>query len=363
MDETKTAYQREILENRLRKRDRHLRKWARRAGTDAYRLYDRDIPEIPLTLDRYGDAVSGALYEREYSTAFAAGESQTEGWLSAMAAAISRALDIPPERIFLKRRKRLDHHQGARRRRETQYEKLGDWAFVRDIHEGGLRFRVNLSDYVDTGFFPDRRILREMVRAGAAGKRVLNLFCYTAAFSVYAASGGAALVDSVDLSNTYLNWGALNLRLNGFAAESIPAEAALRPAESRPVFPSGISRPCRMIRADALSFLNNAARRGCSWDAIILDPPTFSNSKKMSATLDIRRDHRILITQALGLLRRGGVLWFSTNARHFHLDAADLLEQCRESFPGLRLRDLSAETAAPDFRASGNPHCYCFTRA
>jgi 23S rRNA G2069 N7-methylase RlmK/C1962 C5-methylase RlmI len=224
--------------------------------------------------------------------------------------------------------------------------------FLREVHEGDLVFRVNLSDYLDTGLFPDRRRIRAMVRAEAAGKRVLNLFCYTASFSVYAARGGAREVDSVDLSNTYLDWGALNFALNRLEARKIHPRILLDRDGSLP--------PYRLIRADALRFLPEAEKTGLSWDIIILDPPTFSNSKKMTGALDIRRDHQKLISQCLKLLNPGGKLWFSTNARNFRLRDGE--------FPGALIQNVQelSPTRFPqdeDFRGRRLPACYTFTLA
>jgi 23S rRNA G2069 N7-methylase RlmK/C1962 C5-methylase RlmI len=313
----KIAAQAEMLANRLQKRYKHLRKWARRIGTDAFRLYDRDIPEIPLVLDIYGDAVAGALYERPYEK----DPKEEERWLHAMTEAVSNALAIPPARIFLKQR--------GRQRGKAQYERLLDRRTYRDVREGGLRFRVNLSDYLDTGLFLDHRKTRSLVRDASAGKRVLNLFCYTASFSVYAAAR-AASVDSVDMSNTYLDWAKTNFALNGLES---------------------LSR--RLIRADALRFLESAATAGLSWDLIILDPPAFSNSKKMTGTLDLRRDHRNLITQCLKLLAPGGQLLFSANARNFSLDPAD--------FPGVAVEAIQEKIRDEDFRGKRLPGVYWFT--
>ncbi|MDR1900068.1 MAG: class I SAM-dependent methyltransferase, partial [Treponema sp.] len=207
-----------MLANRLRKRFRHLKKWAARTGTDVFRLYDRDIPEIPLVLDWYGGSLAGALYKRPYEK----DDAEERRWLALMKAAAAEALGIDGGRIFIKFRER---QRGA-----AQYRRMAggggtdaghgaggggadngvnsgggsmDAGAIREAAEGGLRFRVNLSDYLDTGLFPDRRRLRALILEEAAGKRVLNLFCYTASFSVYAASGGAAEIDSVDMSNTY----------------------------------------------------------------------------------------------------------------------------------------------------------------
>ncbi len=319
-----------MLENRLRKRSKHLRKWAKRIGTDSYRLYDRDIPEIPLLIEIYGDAAAGALYARPYEK----DEQEEEAWLRAMSDAASRALDIPVDRIFLKQRKR---QRGA-----DQYERFSESGFVRTVTENNLRFKVNLSDYLDTGLFLDHRKTRSLVAAEAAGKRVLNLFCYTGAFSVHAAAGGAAEIDSVDLSKTYLDWAAENFALNGYAAVEAQPEAiaARRPLPGR----------YRLIRADALRFLSEASAAKITWDLIVLDPPTFSNSKKMAGTLDVRRDFRHLVERCLSVLSDGGALWFSTNAKGFSLQNDD--------FPAVAIADVGKATLDEDFAGHSARACY-----
>jgi 23S rRNA G2069 N7-methylase RlmK/C1962 C5-methylase RlmI len=326
-----------MLANRLRKRYRHLAKWARRRGAGFFRLYDRDIPEIPLALDFYGDlspgepadtegrALAGAIYKRPYEK-----DPEEEGlWLARMREAAQTALGIPESHIFIKERK---HQQGP-----DQYEKFGGEHAGIVTAEGGLRFWVNLSDYLDTGIFPDRRLLRAEIRKEAAGKRVLNLFAYTCSLSVCAAAGKAAGVDSVDLSNTYLDWGRRNFALNGFGAGG----------------PRG-DPPFRFIRADVFRFLGKKQRQGETWDLIILDPPTFSNSKKMDRILDLRRDYRELIEGCLALLAPGGRFWFSVNARGFRLGERD--------FPGPGLIDMTEKLRDEDFRNRRIPACYVFER-
>jgi 23S rRNA G2069 N7-methylase RlmK/C1962 C5-methylase RlmI len=340
--EGKTKAQAEMFANRLGKRFRHLKKWARRIGTDVFRLYDRDIPEIPLVLDWYGDSLAGALYRRPYEK----DEAEEERWIRSMGEAAAKALEIDPRRVFIKFRER--------QRGKAQYQRMEETGLIREVHEGGLRFRVNLSDYLDTGFFPDRRQLRSRVREDAAGKRVLNLFCYTASFSVYAAAGGAAEVDSVDLSNTYLKWGLENFTLNGLAG-ALVSQAAVLERGSPPALPP--NNLYRFIRADVLSFLAAAARARCSWDLIILDPPAFSNSKKMETTLDIKRDHPGLIRGALRLLKKGGKLWFSANPRHFRLDPEEFKNA---EFPGLLIVDKEKEMTDEDFRGKKIPRSYLF---
>jgi 23S rRNA G2069 N7-methylase RlmK/C1962 C5-methylase RlmI len=343
----KTAAQEELLFNRLAKRYRHLKKWARRTGTNAFRLYDRDIPEIPLVLDLYDDAIAGALYKRPYE------KDDEEAWLCAMRAAAARAVNIPETRVFLKVRQRMRHRQeeglqygkfsrrsfdnGNIDERSFCNGKIAERHFYRDVREGDLIFMVNLSDYLDTGLFLDARKKRALIRAVAADKRVLNLFAYTCSLSVCAAKGGASQVDSVDLSNTYLEWGKVNFALNGLEA---------RNARS----PGGFS----LIRNDALQFINHARKSGLRWDIIILDPPSFSNSKKMRGTIDLRRDHLELIRKSLCLLTLGGSLWFSSNVKGVRIDAGD--------FPGIGVKDMGKELVDEDFRGKRMPVCYTLTK-
>jgi 23S rRNA G2069 N7-methylase RlmK/C1962 C5-methylase RlmI len=344
----KTKFQAEMLENRLRKRHKHLAKWARRREAGAYRLYDRDIPEIPLVIDCCRgstgpgappvEALAGALYRRPYEK----DPAEEDAWLAGMRAAMAAALEIPDSRIFLKERRRL-------RGRREQYERSPSpgRGFEMVVNEGDLRFQVNLSDYLDTGLFPDRRRLRALIRGEAAEKQVLNLFAYTCAFSVYAAAGGAVSVDSVDLSNTYLDWGRRNFALNGLPAGE-PAERG----------------PFRFIRADALRFLEGAAGRGRKWDLIILDPPAFSNSKKMAGALDIRRDHPELIVRCLGLLKPGGRLWFSAGTGRFPLRQEEIEARLyrqggpRRIGPGeLKIEEPGATISDEDFKGKRPPPC------
>jgi 23S rRNA G2069 N7-methylase RlmK/C1962 C5-methylase RlmI len=339
----KTAAQAEMFANRLRKRYRHLKKWAARTDAGAFRLYDRDIPEIPLVLDWYGGAVSGALYKRPYEK----NDEDEKRWIEEMRNAAAVALEIPAGRIFIKFRER--------KRGTSQYEKLRSETdakgpgFIRDIREGGLIFRVNLSDYLDTGLFSDRRRLRGIVRKETAGKRMLNLFCYTASFSVCAAAGGAEETDSVDLSNTYLAWAGVNFSLNGFRAETVSEREALYPAA---LAAHEIRVRHRLIRADALSFLEHAAAAKRKWDLVIMDPPAFSNSKKMTSTLDIKRDHRELAASALRLLAPAGRLYFAAGVKNFRLDA--------NGFPGFKAEDIRTRQADEDFPPNKAPSCYVF---
>ena len=345
--------QAEMLANRLQKRFRHLRKWARRSDIEAFRLYDNDIPEIPLVLDLYGDAISGALYKRPYEK----DEAEEERWLQAMGDAVAQSLALERGNIIIKRRER-------QRGQPAQYEKIADRGLVREVREGRLKFKVNLSDYLDTGLFLDRRAMRRMVGADSGGKRVLNLFCYTASFSVYAADGGAASTDSVDLSNTYLAWARDNFALNGFDAEITRLEdfSAKRNTKSMAYRNTNSNTKCntrhRLIRADVADFLHTAAAARQRWDSIIVDPPAFSNSTMARADFDLRRDYAALLGDCLSLLADGGKLWFSASARSFKAGAAELESALRERFPGVVVTDIGGNIVDEDFKGRRIPKAF-----
>ena len=243
----KDKRQSDYLLNRLAKNEKALRKWARTEGVEALRLYDADIPEIPLAIERYGLQASAALAIWLYARPYEKDEAEESAWLDLMSQAASKALDIPPDRVFLKLRKKM--------RGREQYERKTGGSSDLVVRETGLSFKVNLSDYLDTGLFLDHRPARVALGRSARGKRVLNLFSYTGAFSVHAAAGGATEVLSVDLSNTYHEWARANFALNG-----IPSAAH------------------EEIKSGCLEFMESAARKGRKWDLVIADPPTFSNS-------------------------------------------------------------------------------------
>ena len=304
------------LINRLKKNDRHLGKWARREGIQCYRVYDRDLPEFPVAIDRYADR----LHIAEYDTGWQQDEDTHEVWVEGVKAAAIEALGVAFETIAFKTRRR---QKGL-----AQYEKTGEDGAFFVVEEGGPKFRVNLDSYLDTGLFLDHRPTRARIRQEAAGKRFLNLFAYTGSFSVYAAAGGARETVTVDLSNTYLQWAGLNMELNGFTD----------PAAHR------------RDRADVFQWLDDTIRDGEHFDLIVMDPPTFSNSKKMIDVLDIQRDHGWLIDSAMMVLAPGGTLYFSTNLRGFRLDA-DLADK-------YRLEDISAVSVPEDFRNRKIHQCF-----
>jgi 23S rRNA G2069 N7-methylase RlmK/C1962 C5-methylase RlmI len=307
MPSVKDLDQRTVFLNRLVKRDRHLRKLARRDDTDCYRVYDRDIPEIPLSVDRYGDAAVVYLYERPYEKP----DQEENEWLALMKAAVTEALGLDPANVLCKTRRRLGL--------EEQYDRNADAKVFRTVREHGLFFKVNVSDYLDTGLFMDHRPTRTMVRGLAQGRRVLNLFCYTGSFSVYALAGGATEVCGVDLSNTYLAWASENMALNALDTSRY-----------------------RGVRADAARFLAEEKARGERYGLIILDPPTFSNSKKMDDFMDISRHWPALVKSCLAILEADGDLLFSTNSRGLKFDPL-LLESAT-------VVDISTATTPEDFR-------------
>ena len=309
----KSREQGELFARRLAARARHLRRWPKR-GITCYRLYDRDIPEIPLAVDRYEDCLHLAEYERPHERT----PGEHADWLDLMARTAAKALEVSPANVFLKRRER--------QRGTAQYERFAESGHALEVHEGGLKFRVNLSDYLDTGLFLDHRITRSMVREQAAGKRFLNLFGYTGSFTVYAAAGEAATTTTVDLSNTYLQWAQDNLHLNGL-----------------------LGRRHRFVRDDVLGFLKHHPP-GLLYDLAVVDPPTFSNSKMTDDVWDIQHDHAELLKGLVELMAPGGVIFFSTNSRRFKLAESEL--------PRVAIREISRQTVPEDFRNQRIHRCW-----
>ncbi|MCO6522268.1 MAG: class I SAM-dependent methyltransferase [Snodgrassella sp.] len=301
--------------NRLGKNIKHLRKWALRQGLEAWRMYDRDIPQYPFAIDIYADHV----HLQEYDTGWLMRQSEYEDWLTEVIDAVVFVTGLPREHIHLKRRQR--------QKGKEQYEKTGADGTDFVIYEYGRAFWVNLDKYLDTGLFLDHRHTRQKIGSMAAGKRFLNLFAYTGSFSVYAATGGALSSETVDLSNTYLQWARRNFELNKLDMQAH-----------------------QIVRADVFQYLQLAAEQRKQFDLIMLDPPSFSNSKKMLDILDIQRDHEKLIDGAMSLLASQGVLFFSNNLRSFRLNSA--LEQRYE------IRNISRKTLPEDFRNARIHQCW-----
>ena len=304
--------------NRLRKLARHLRRWPSKRSITCYRIYERDIPEIPLVVDRYEDALHIAEFERPHQRTAA----EHADWLDFMVRTAAETLEVPRNMAFLKHR--------ARQRGPSQYERVDERQAVQVVNEGGLKFQVNLSDYLDTGLFLDHRQTRAMVRDLADGKNFLNLFAYTGAFTVYAAAGGAAKTTSVDLSATYQDWTADNLRLNGFGGPEH-----------------------RLVRSDALAFLASLDASE-HFDLAVVDPPTFSNSKSLEQDWDIQNDHAALLQQVIAHLTPSGIIFFSTNSRRFKLDESAL--------QGVIIREISKQTVPEDFRNQRIHRCWRMTK-
>jgi 23S rRNA (guanine2445-N2)-methyltransferase / 23S rRNA (guanine2069-N7)-methyltransferase len=310
----------DMLANRLRKNLRRLRRWAQRENVTNYRLYDADLPEYAVAVDLYqGDKLW--VHVQEYAAPATVDAASAGRRLRTALRAIPDVLEIPPEQMFFKVRERQRGH--------AQYERLDQRDRYTEVSEGDCRLLVNFTDYLDTGLFLDHRPTRARIGELARGKHFLNLFCYTAAATVHAAKGGARRTTSVDMSRTYLDWAARNLRLNGFRSDRHD-----------------------LIQADCLAWISEQSRRGREqYDLIFLDPPSFSNSKRMQQTFDVQRDHVDLLRQTATLLAPGGLLIFSNNLRRFRLDA--------DAMPELDIRDITRDTIPMDFSRNPRVH-HCF---
>ena len=299
----------QMFANRLQKNLKQLGKWARREGVDCYRLYDADMPEYALAIDLYHDWV----HVQEYAAPRSIDPEKAQARLFDALAAIPQALGVDKSKVVIKRRER---QSGTK-----QYQRQAVQGQFMEVKEGGIKLLVNLTDYLDTGLFLDHRPLRLRIQKEAAGKRFLNLFCYTATASVHAAKGGARSTTSVDLSKTYLDWARRNLSLNGFSDKN------------------------RLEQGDVMSWL--ADDRG-EYELIFIDPPTFSNSKRMEGVFDVQRDHVQLLDMAMARLAPGGALYFSNNFRKFALD---------EQLPArYQVEEITAQTIDPDFVRNAKIH-------
>ncbi len=305
-----------MFENRLRKNARHFRKWAKAHGLTAFRVYDRDIPEYPYAVDLYGDRAHVVEYPRRKALKQGSTETQREEVL----AAVTAVLGVPPEHLYVK-----THTPQPWGRK--QYERVGHGTERLVVEEQGLKFWVNLGDYLDTGLFMDHRTTRARVREEARGKRFLNLFAYTGAFTVYAAAGGAASTMTVDLSSTYLDWAEDNLDLNGLA-------------DARHT----------LVRADAKAWLSAQVDEPERYDLVVCDPPSFSTSKRMTGSFNVQRDHPRLIEDLRAILAPGGIVYFSTNFLGFEL---------RESaVRGLEVEELTPASIPEDFHRKEIHRCW-----
>ena len=306
--------------NRLHKNQRQLKKWLQREGISCYRIYDADMPEYALAVDVYGTREGDWLHVQEYQAPASIDPARAQARLRAALSSLPAALDIDPRRLVFKVRQR--------QRGREQYTRQGESGQMLEVREGPCRLWVNLTDYLDTGLFLDHRPVRQWIGENAAGKRFLNLFSYTGAATVHAALGGAKATTSVDLSKTYLDWLQRNLFLN---------------QQNSPIH--------QRIHADCLAWLEDGREQ---YDLIFLDPPSFSNSKRMASDLDIQRDHADLIRAAMARLAAGGTLIFSTNLRRFELDPALV-----EAFD---VQDRSTWSIPKDFQRNQRIHACWFLR-
>ena len=299
----------QMFANRLKKNLKTLGKWARQQNISCYRLYDADMPEFAVAIDLY----DGWAHVQEYAAPASISEDKAQARLQDVLVALPQVLGIPSDRVVLKQRLRQAGKQ--------QYERMARQGEFMTVQEGQVKLLVNLTDYLDTGLFLDHRPLRLRIAEEARGKRFLNLFCYTASASVHAAVGGARRTTSVDLSKTYLDWARRNLSLNG------------------------LSDLHQLVHADVMVWL--AEDQG-EYDLIFIDPPTFSNSKRMEDVFDVQRDQVQLLDMAMARLAPGGVVYFSNNFRRFKLDAA--LEE------KYKVEDISAQTLDKDFQRNTRIH-------
>lgn len=317
---------------RLRKVDKERRKWARRNGIGCYRIYDADLPDFNVAIDRYNgagpDEGSSYLCVAEYQAPAQIAEEKTRARLADVLTIAPVVLDIPAEHVFAKTRR---HDKGGGQ--YTDQQKAGYRAYTQ---EDGHLLQVDFGSYLDTGIFLDHRVTREMVGKMAADKHFLNLFAYTGTCTVHAAAGGARSTTTVDLSQTYLGWARRNMELNGFTG---PRHA--------------------FIRADVIPWLREELETRNRYDLVFVDPPTFSNSKAMGdATWSVQRDHVKLLRLVTALLAPDGQAVFSCNLRNFRPDEDALAAE------GIAWRDITAQTIPHDFER--NPkihHCYLVSRA
>lgn len=307
------------LKNRLIKRSKQLLQVARKQDIMCYRIYDKDLPDYPFILDRYGDHAIVWIYERKIDDS----PERKIKFDESVITTILDSLGIQQTHLHIK-------HRSRQRGLTTQYQKSNLAKPVLIVKENHLHFEVNLTNYLDTGLFLDHRLTRLKCKQMAAGKRVLNLFSYTGSFSCYAIAGHALSTTSVDMSNEYSKWTARNFDLNGFS----------RSAD-------------RIITANCFSFLKQELSRN-RYDLIICDPPTFSNSKKMKRSFSVDHDHLELLRDCLALLAPSGTIIFSTNSRRFKLSP-------HLSDSSIHIQNVTDQTIPFDFK-SGCHSCWTITR-
>jgi 23S rRNA (guanine2445-N2)-methyltransferase / 23S rRNA (guanine2069-N7)-methyltransferase len=306
--------------NRLQKNLKKLSAWKNKNNISCYRVYDADLPEYAVAIDLY-QGKELWVNVQEYDPPKSIDPFKANQRLAELLAEIPKVLGVPSDHVFLKIRRK--------QKSTDQYQKLADKRHFHVIEEHGCHLQVNFEDYLDTGLFLDHRPIRLMIQQQAKGDRFLNLFAYTGSATVHAAVGGARTTTTVDMSNTYIDWAKANLALNESQGKH------------------------EFIQADCLEWLDSESKHiyRRQYDLIFLDPPTFSNSKRMTDVFDIQKDHALLIKQAATLLAPQGALYFSTNFRRFTLD--------KEALTGLKIEDITAKTIPEDFIRNPKIH-YCW---
>ena len=315
----------QMFANRLRKNLKQLSRWRKQQSISCYRAYDADMPEYAFAIDVYETVASAQstqeagrwIIVQEYAAPGSIDVRKVRARREQVLAVLPQVFEVPEMQVVLKTRER--------QRGSNQYEKQSETRRFHELQEGPCRLWVNFEDYLDTGLFLDHRITRSLLGELAVGRSFLNLFAYTGAASVHAALGGAIATTTVDMSRTYLDWAARNMALNGLRGEAH-----------------------QVVQEDCLLWIDKALLRGLRFGVIFLDPPTFSNSKRMEASFDIQRDHVELIQKTAAMLEPGGVLIFSNNFRRFKMDMPGL--------SGLEVEDMTASTLPKDFERNAKIH-------
>jgi 23S rRNA G2069 N7-methylase RlmK/C1962 C5-methylase RlmI len=302
-----------FLKNRIRKNYKHIRKWAKKAMTNCFRIYDHEVPGFPFAIDYYDQNFYIQHFVKEEE------REQNSELKEKVIAALKDLFNASSSEIFWRNRNK--------REKLEQYEKLSSQKEFKVVQEYGVMFYINLTDYLDTGLFLDHRETRQIVAKECKGKTLLNLFAYTCSFSVHAAKHGAVFTKSVDLSNTYTAWGEENFLLNNLSLKKNV-----------------------VVRADCLKFLDQELLTSQKYDVIVIDPPTISRSKKMDQFFDVQRDYIFLLKKGLSLLNEGGKIFFSTNLRSFSFDL--------DQFSDCKVIDISKKTLPIDFHNQKIHKCF-----
>ncbi len=297
-----------MIQNRIQKNYQKLKGWAQQSKIEAYRIYDRDIPEFPFIVDRYKDFF--LIYDRSVEHL-----DQEKNHFPEVETAIKNIFSVTDEQIIIKRRER--------QKGEAQYTRLDKKEDFIWVQEAQAKLRVNLYDYLDTGLFLDHRPMRQKIYKTVSLRKFLNLFCYTGAVSVFAGLAGAHTT-SVDMSATYLEWAKENFVGNNLDLKNH-----------------------HFIQENCLEYLANAKEK---FDVIFLDPPTFSNSKRMDDVFEVEKDQAFLVDKSMELLNPEGLLYFSTNKRRFKL-----LPELSQKYS---IKDISEETIPRDFHDMKIHQCY-----